>query len=309
MVSKRKKIVLSLITTMVIIIATAAIGGYYYIHNILSKANKVEMKKEDLGIKEEINTKLSTEYGDIQNIALFGIDQLEGQIGRSDAIMIATIDRNNKKVKISSIMRDSYVYIPGKKEDKINHAYAFGGPSLAIRTLNENFDLNIKDFLAVNFSTLPKIIDKVGGIDINVDDEEIVHLAHCGVKGIGMRHLNGEQALAYSRIRYATGGDYRRTERQREVIEELFEKLVNKPITDYPTLLNDFMPMIKTSLEPHQILSIATDITKTGGSIEQHRFPKDNHAKGEMINDVYYLTFDKDATKQELYKWIFEDKR
>ncbi|MDZ7548740.1 LCP family protein, partial [Clostridium perfringens] len=136
--------------------------------------------------------------------------------GRSDSIMILTLDSVHNKLKLTSIMRDSYVNIPGRGLDKINHAYAFGGPELAVRTLNENFDLNIKEFMAVDFTSLPTIIDKLGGVTINIIPEEISHIP--GITSAGNQVLNGKQALAYSRIRYASGGDYKRTERQRTVV-------------------------------------------------------------------------------------------
>lgn len=110
-------------------------------------------------------------------------------------------------MKLTSIMRDSYVDIPGHGDDKITHAYAFGGPELAMKTLNENFNVNVEDFMAVNFTSLPEIIDKLGGVKINIIPEEIHHIP--GITSPGEQVLNGEQALAYSRIRYATGGDYK----------------------------------------------------------------------------------------------------
>lgn len=281
--------------------------GFFYVTNLLSKIEKVEVNKENLGIDESVDAELSKKYGDIQNIALFGIDQPAGTVGRSDAIMIATIDRGRKKVKITSIMRDSYVNIPGHGKDKINHAYAFGGPELAIRTINENFGLNIKDFAAVNFSSMPKLIDMVDGIEIQIDADEIGKVP--GISSTGMHNLTGEQALAYSRIRYAEGGDYKRTDRQREVIDGLFNKLIKKPVTSYPTILSDMLPLIKSSLSYTDILSMASEVAKIGGNIEQDRFPRDGYCTGKMINNVYYLTYDEVDTKVQLHDWIFEDKK
>ena len=175
-ITKGKKITLWIIWIILFIILGVAAGAYIYANSLLNKMEKVEINKEDVGITDEVEEKL-TKYDDtITNIALFGIDAEEGEAGRSDSIMIATIDTHNKKLKLTSIMRDSYVNIDGHGLDKINHAYAFGKAQLAIKTLNENFDLNIEDFVAVNFSSLPKIIDKIGGIELDIDSEELEYI-------------------------------------------------------------------------------------------------------------------------------------
>ncbi len=153
--------------------------------------------------------------------------------------MILTLDEEHKVMKLTSIMRDSYVDIPGHGDDKINHAYAFGGPELAMKALNENFKVNVEDFMAVNFTSLPEIIDKLGGVKINIIPEEIHHIPE--ITFLGEQVLNGEQALTYSRIRYANGGDYKRKERQRVVLEAVFEKLKVTPTKEYPSLIDDFL--------------------------------------------------------------------
>ena len=292
-------------------------GGYFYVTNILDKIENINLDESKLGINDE----LSKKYGKVQNIALFGVDATDGGHGRSDSTMILTIDREHEKLKITSLMRDSYVTIDGHGNDKLNHAYAFGGPELAIKTINQNFGLNIKDFATVNFSSLPKIIDTLGGINIDIDNEELKYinkyinelnrLNKTNAPNIktqtGIQKLNGTQALAYCRIRYTSGGDYKRTERHREVLEKLFEEIKGVAIAKYPTILNDLMPMVKTSLSTNEILNLGTNMVNMGKSLEQDRFPKDSDAKSAMINGVYYLQFDKEATKDKLHKWIFED--
>lgn len=305
---KKKKSIWKKVLIVVACLIPLLVGvGFLYVTNMLSKIENVAINKENLGIDENVDAELSEKYGNIQNIALFGIDQETGSVGRSDAIMIATIDRSKKKIKVTSVMRDSYVDIPGHGKDKLNHAYAFGGPELAIRTINENFGLNITDFVAVDFSSMPKIIDMVGGIELQIDKDEIDKIP--GITSTGMQNLTGEQALAYSRIRYAEGGDYKRTDRQREIIDGLFNKLVQKPVTSYPTLLSDMLPMIKSSLGYTDILSLVKDVVSIGSGIEQNRFPKDEYCEGKMIDKIYYLTYDQNATKTGLHDWIFEDKK
>ena len=285
------------------------IGGVYiYGYYMFNKVEKIEVDKNDVGITEEVEEKLSPYSNSIINIALFGVDSADVSTGRSDSIIIATIDTIHKKLKLTSVMRDSYVNISGIGNDKINHAYAFGGPQLAIKTLNENFNLNIEDFVAVNFESLPKIIDMLGGVTVDITSEEVSHIP--GIPSAGTYNLNGAQALSYSRIRYATGGDYVRTERQRTILTKIFEKVLTINPMKYPSLLNEVLPMVQTSLDYSKILELGTEVLKMGvTTLEQERFPLDGYCQGEMINGVYYLTFNKALTVEQLHNYIFEDVR
>lgn len=320
--NKGKKITIWILGVILVVILGAVGGVYFYGNYLFNKLEKVEIDKDNIGITEEVEEKLSQYSDSIINIALFGVDAVDGEAGRSDSIMIATIDTVHKKLKLTSIMRDSYVAIDGHGNDKINHAYAFGGPQLAIKTLNENFDLNIEDFASVNFETLPKIIDKIGGIELDIDADELEYIngyiAHLNningtsepaIESTGLQHVSGTQALAFCRIRYTSGGDYKRTERHREVLTKIFEKIETLPATSYPSLLLEVLPMVNTSLTYNEILDLGTEVLKLGdSSMELERFPLDEYCEGQMINGVYYLTFDKETTVEQLHSYIFEDK-
>ena len=320
--TKGKKITVWILAIVLVVILGAVGGVYFYGNHLFNKIEKVEIDKDNIGITEEVEEKLSQYSNSIINIALFGVDAVEGGAGRSDSIMIATIDTVNKKLKLTSIMRDSYVAIDGHGNDKINHAYAFGGPQLAIKTLNENFDLNIEDFASVNFETLPKIIDKVGGIELDIDADELKYINSYianlnningtnepSIASAGLQHVSGTQALAFCRIRYTSGGDYKRTERHREVLTKILEKIKTLPATSYPSLLSDILPMVNTSLDYSEILELGTEVLKLGDSkMELERFPLDDYCEGKMINEIYYLTFDKETTVNQLHNYIFEDK-
>lgn len=315
--NKKKNIWLIALASMLGLFMVTVGGGYFYVTNMLNKMDNVDLDEAKLGINEE----LSKKYGKVQNIALFGIDATDGGNGRSDSTMILTVDREHKKLKLTSLMRDSYVDIDGRPtKEKLNHPYAYGGPELAIKTINDTFNLNIKDFVAVNFSSLPKIIDTLGGIYIDIDSEELKYingyisdlnrLNKTNVKSItniGNQLLNGTQAMAYCRIRYTSGGDYKRTERHREVLEKLFEGIQKTSISKYPSILNDLMPMVKTNLSTSEILGIGTNMVNMGGGLQQDRFPKDVDSKGIEVNKVYYLDFNRDVTIDKLHKWLFED--
>ncbi|MGU8826007.1 LCP family protein [Clostridium perfringens] len=294
-----KYIILGIVLVVLILIS----GGFYFINSKFNKVQKIEINKDNLSINENKNK----EEKHIKNIVLFGIDAPKGKVGRSDAIMILILDEEHKVMKLTSIMRDSYVDIPGHGDDKITHAYAFGGPELAMKTLNENFKVNVEDFMAGNFTSLPEIIDKLGGVKINIIPEEIHHIP--GITSPGEQVLNGAEALAYSRIRYATGGDYKRRERQRVVLEAVFEKLKSTQSKEYPSLIDDFLPYVETNMSSMDMIKLATDVAPlVKGNLETARFPLDGYCDGKMINGVWYLVYDRQATLNQIQEYIYDNK-
>ena len=309
-----KKVVIGIVIAILVIIGLGA--GYVYA--MLNKTNKVELNKNNLGINEEAQNE--AKKSDITNIALFGVDAPQGQIGRSDAVMILTIDNKHNKIKLTSLMRDSYVNVKGHGMTKLTHAYAYGGPELALNTINTNFDLNIDKFITVNFTSLPNVINKLGGIDMNITKGDLKYINgyidsinnydHTNspyIAGTGMQHLDGVQATAYCRIRY-DGGDQRRTERQRRVITAVFDKIKNSPVTDYPGILNQLLPLVTTNISSNEFISLGKDIIDTGANkIDELRVPCDKHENGKLIKGVYYMTFDIPAETKELHKFIFEN--
>ena len=307
-----KKVVIGIVIAALVFIA----AGTTYVVNLVGKTNHVEVNKDNLGMQQDATTE-SKEDG-IVNIALFGIDAPQGQVGRSDADMILTIDKKHNKIKLTSIMRDSYVDVKGHGMTKLTHAYAYGGPELALNTINSNFNLAIDKFMTVNFTSLPKVIDTLGGIpiDITVGDLKYINGYIDNLNNInktnaphitktGEQTLNGTQSLAYCRIRY-DGGDQRRTERQRNILEGIFTKVKSKPATDYPALLNELLPLVTTNISTTEFLSLGTDIVSTNASsMKELRVPCDTHEKGEMIKGVYYMNFDIKAETEELHNFIF----
>lgn len=246
------------------------------------------------------------EVSGITNIAIFGVDAIQGRNGRSDAIMILTIDRNSGKIKLTSIPRDSYVNIPGKGMDKITHAYAFGGAQFALKTLNTNFNLDIKNYLTVNFTSLPKVIDALGGVVVTITDKESGIIP--GLSNGGEYELNGEQALTFMRIR-KIDTDFERGRRQRDTMESALNKGMDMPASSYPGLLAKILPLVTTNMKSADILEMATNvISMKSRTIEQNRFPQEDVAKGKKINGTYYYVFDIEATKEAMGQYLYLDK-
>ncbi len=310
---KHKKIIIIILFLILGIISFFVGMGISVLKSMINKVERTNIDNSNLGINSDIDN----QYDDVKNIALFGIDSTEDS-GRSDSIMILTINNKDNKLKITSLMRDSYVSIDGHGKDKLNHAYAFGGPELAVKTINKNFDLNISDFVTVNFSSLPKLIDAVGGVEIDVDGEELKFINnyindlnfknktnYATINKTGLQHLNGTQAMAYCRIRYTSGGDYKRSDRHREVLENLIQKSTSISVLKYPELLSELLPMLKTSLSSGEIMNYGVQGVKLVNSLEQDRYPKDENSEEAMINNVYYLKFDERATIEALHNWIF----
>lgn len=312
----KKIIVLSIAVAAILIIIL--IAGYAS----LARINHVEIDKTDeaLGIsaeteieKQDIEELTPKKRDDIVNIVLFGLDRTEpNENSRSDSMIVLTLDFKNKKIKLSSLMRDMYVFIEGYGQTKLNHAYAYGGASLAIKTINQNFGTNIRDYAAVDFSTLEKIIDILGGVTINIKQEEISEIntinSNAKITNSGKQLLNGKQAVAYSRIRYVGNGDFERTERQRRVLLEILRKAKETEITTLPDLASEILPLVETSMEKQTILDMSADFFKAGEmTYDQERFPINGYYWDDMTDGIYYLKFDTEITKQQVMDYIFND--
>jgi LCP family protein required for cell wall assembly len=260
---------------------------------------------------------------DIVNIALLGNDRrTQEEVGRSDAIMILTIDKKNKKIKLSSIMRDTYVTYNGSKKDKITNMFMRGGAQHTIKTINENFALDIRDYVLVDFFSLETIIDFLGGLTMEIKKEEIPDLNFyiqeiADLEGVtaplftaaGPQLLNGMQAVSYARIRHTGNGDYERTERQRRVLSAIFEKIKTEGPIKYPGLVNQILPYTETSMDKSTMFKLGAQIFYAGiTTLEQQRFPLDGASQGVTINGGWYLWTDLKATAKHIHTFIYDDK-
>ena len=261
-------------------------------------------------------TDSSDDQSGIENIVLFGVDSRTAtDPGRTDSIIIATLDKNTKTIKLSSLMRDLYVQIGNTKSmERINTAYSIGGPELTLETLNNNFGLDLQYYAIIDFHAFQDLVDKIGGIDINVKEYEVKEInkyinevngsKSTYLKGPGLQHLNGQQALSYSRIRHVGNGDFERTERQRTVLKCIAEKIKNTNILKLPQLLNILVSYTQTNVPLSKILSLGITAYKYNNNIETMRIPVDGYYNNQTINGAEVLVPDISANAQFLKDFI-----
>ncbi len=276
-ISSNGKWGIALILELLIIV----IMGYgvfrIYLHDKYQKFDHVDdLEEEELEINEGANEDMKG----YTNIALFGIDARDNSLGkgnRSDAIMIASINNDTKEIKIVSVYRDTLLQI--SKNDgsnvttKINAAYAYGGPELAVQTLNRNLDLNISEYVTLNWEGLTRAIDSLGGVVVHVEENELSTLNGVlaeqiqvnginsdGVYETGYVTLNGAQATAYARIRSTDQGDITRTERQREVINAMLVKAKKSDLKTLNSIIDEVFPYVGTSITEQQVLDLVSGV-------------------------------------------------
>ena len=285
-----------------IIILLLLVGGLFVVAK-MGKMNFTELNFENIGINTGVaENKVMKGY---TTIGLVGLDNRQGSLkqGNSDTMIIASINNDTKKVKLVSVYRDTYLRIGEDKEgngkyDKANSAYAHGGSEQFLSMLNTNLDLNLTDFVTVDFNAVAETAELLGGIDVELKEEEVVHLNNYCVETsevtgmdyeplemvAGVHHLNGVQTVAYARIRYTAGNDMRRAARQREVIYKLVEKAKNASLSTLNKIVDKVFPMIYTSLSKADIFSMGMSMLSYDIE-DQTGFPFD-HLYGENVKNA-----------------------
>lgn len=271
-IKKRRRSPIRFLFLLILLIAVLIGIVVFMLH---SKLGKVQTKALDQSQLVTVNN--DNNMKDYTNYAFFGIDSQTGSMSdrgnRSDSIIVVSINNSTKEVKLLSIYRDTFLSINGKYS-KINAAYSWGGPELAISTINRNLDLNIEKYATVNFKILANIVDAVGGIEVNVDKSIIKNLNsyikdmnHINggnsstIKSAGTYTLDGNQAVAYSRIRYTAGGDLARAGRQREVLEQIFEKGKKNPLK-MMSVMDEVLPQVKTNMSQDELFKMVLSVFK-----------------------------------------------
>lgn len=288
-----------ILISIAIIIPLLGIGYLYFQLN--SMYDKEEAKEISTTQESEKNKK-----NGITNILLVGVDGNNIEKGnRSDSMIILTIDEKNQDIRLTSLARDTYVDIEGYGSEKLTHAYAYEGASLLIQTIKNNFGIDVDKYVAVSFESFEKIIDILDGIEINVSKKEVSQIK--GIKKSGTQTLNGSQALEYSRIRYIDSA-YERDNRQRKVIEALYNKLVNDSNGNLMSVLNEVLRYTKTNMLPLEIVSIANKAIKINDTeFDQVEFPFKEARKDNNIKEKgWIIEWDKDYNKNKLDKFIYD---
>lgn len=312
---KKRKAKLLLLIDLILVLVLAFLGVFFYF------ANKTNLNnKEDSSIiTNDLDNKDLKGY---RNIAVFGVDSRDNALEKSthsDTIIIVSINKKTKDVKLLSIYRDTYVDIPDKGFNKINAAYFKGGYSLALNTINKNFDLNVKEYVTVNFNALTKVIDLLGGITLDITKEELKYVngytkelnqingTNVGkLEAAGTQVVNGTHATAYARIRYTKGGDFKRAERQRIVIDKILEKAKSTDIVTLTSIVNEIFPQIYTNLDSLDMLSLAKDLLSYNIT-EQSGFPFNNSAEYyKKVSYVFPINLSDNVTK--LHEFLFDTK-
>lgn len=265
--NKRRKRIFVLTAEVIIL---AFLLGTAYVMAKYDKIQRVEIDSENVTVNEGAVKEGYT------TVALFGGDSREGQLGagtHADTIIIASIDNKTKEIRLVSIYRDTFLKQKDDKYNKANSAYFRGGPEEAISMLNENLDLDIEDYVTVDFKALVDTIDLMGGIEIDIQEEEVQYMNEflqetADVAGTeanfiehaGEQKLDGAQAVTYARIRSTAGGDYKRTERQRLVIEKIFEKAVKTKISTINKIIDKVFEQVSTSFSLKEALGLAAGV-------------------------------------------------
>ena len=314
-----KIIGITFLTILVILVILAGIAlGFVY--SKLGKMTVEEIDETAIGITKETEERLA-EY---RNIALLGIDSRADDYGlgnRSDCIIIASLNQKTKDIKLISVYRDTYMQIEEKgkeKLDKVTHAYSFGGAQNALKALNTNLDMNITEYVTVNFDAVIAAVDAINGVTIDIDEAELSYInkyidstsQSSGVKSshitkTGKQTLDGVQAVAYSRIRYTSGGDYKRTERMRTVIEAMLSKVKTLSVGQLNKLVDVILPRVSTNISGTEILALIPSVASFNIT-ESMGWPYET--RGKTIDRWYGVPVTLESNVLKLHQEVFEQK-
>lgn len=316
--NKGLKIFLIILLVLVIFILGLGVAGYTFVNGKIGKMQKENIDTTAVGISEETKQELKG----YRNIALLGIDSRADDYGlgnRSDCMMIASINQETNEIKLISVYRDTYVYVMEngtKRLDKITHAYSYGGAQNTLKSLNEAMDLNITEFVTVNFDAVIAAVDSLGGVYIDIDKSEIKYVndyidatsESSGVKSSHITHsgrqkLDGVQAVSYTRVRYTAGGDYKRTERMRTVVEAMLSKAKTLNVGQLNSFADTILPKIRTNISTSEIWGLIPKLASFKVT-ESIGWPYDT--KGITLDRWYGVPVTLKSNVEILHKEAFE---
>lgn len=262
--SSRNNVNYIVIALMVVILILVGVIGFMIGKDRGANNSEKTDSTEPLKQVDVPETQIVQPEATSETFAIFGVDSRSNQLGegtRSDSIMIVHVDHVAKSVKVASVYRDCMVRMEGRNYQKITHAHQFGGPEYAVEVINDNFDLDIEHYITVNFNSVSELVDMIGGIEYTITDEEAGHMGE-GFDGAGTYLLDGDDVVTYSRIRKADGGDYKRSERQREMLFKIFEKAKTLDTTTSVEIVEEMLGSVNTNFDQDEIILLLYQLSK-----------------------------------------------
>ena len=299
--------------------------GIFLLYSVIAMIGIVSMNRVETGDRGYTSGSLNASY--VKNVLVIGTDTRDPEVerGRSDSMILVSMNAKTNEIYMTSFMRDAYVEIPGNGSGKLNAAYSYGGPELLMDTIESNYQVHIDDYVMVTFSATAAMIDAVGGVELTISDDEAQAVNEILIsevneimgddreddllEGGGTLTLNGKQALSYSRIRYVGNADFERTERQRTVMQQVMEKVKKNPFRLISVCLSA-LPEMTTNLSVGSLYgyAVTTPIKLLTYDVEQQRMPADGMYSGADIGGESVLQVDFDAAQQLLTDTVFAEK-
>ena len=263
--------------------------------------------------------------GGMTNILLIGLDARPGETtGRSDTMILLTLDAEHNCIKLTSFMRDLYVEIPGRKNNRLNAAYVFGGPELLMKTMKKNFGIEVDHYVAVNFSILADVIDQLGGLVIDVPEKYLPRInaviyqdnlvlglpdTDGYIQEAGEQLLTGKQAQAYARYRYGTpDGDFGRTVRQREVVLKCLEKIKSLSMTELVQLAINNLDNVSTDMSVIDMITLAPAAFQLKDSeVRELRIPIDGAYSTKTISGMWVMVPNRNKNLNAITEFLLEE--
>lgn len=277
---------------------------------IFSVVSNINYSRSDSAKNEYVSSYTLKKDLFVKNILFIGVDSRGEENSRSDTMILVSIDKRNRKIKLTSFLRDTYVTVPGHGDMKLNAACFYGGPELVAETIEYNFSIKIDHYMLVDFEAFIDVVDALGGVDVEVTQAEAYYMNNTvkipSVKQ-GKNHLNGFITLWYCRIRYLDS-DFNRTERQRKVISSILQSAKKQSPFTLAGLAKDVMPYIQTDMSPLELtfLSEGAGLFYLHYDIAQQQVPYSGEYEDRLIDEQLVLYIDKDETARKIKEFIYE---
>ena len=321
---KNNKALILLIAEVLVAAILVVVAYNVFIKMGATKVGKVNLDEEAISRSISENVAGNQQMKGYTNIALFGVDSRKEELSkasRSDTIIIASINNSTGDIKLCSVYRDNYFNIGGGNYTKCNAAYAKGGPDQAIKMLNSNLDMDITDFITIGFRGLTDEVDALGGVEIDVTEDEIPHINSYGgtmaqelkleykpIESAGRQTLNGLQATAYCRVRYTKGDDFRRAERQRTVLMACIEKAKGMDYSKLEKVANDVFNETYTSFDLTEIFALLKNVANYNVA-DNNGFPEESMRKTGTIGKKgsCVVASDLESNVKWLHEFLFNE--